>query len=110
MNYAALLKKGYFYMVLLSYVLYFVAMFGIYNYNPAYLKDLSEFLKYYICFILIYQFHPFRVSTFDRDDQMIVFSSALFLLSTTGINEILRTYVNRAKENVVTKENHLEVA
>ena len=42
MNYTSLLKKGYFYMVILSYIFYAVALFGIYSYNMDYIKELND--------------------------------------------------------------------
>jgi hypothetical protein len=74
----------------LSYILYFIAYFQIGTYNPKYLDNLQQYLKYYVTGFLLIRFNPFSKSNFTEFDRKIVFSSAVFLLTTT-------TFVNYSK-------------
>ncbi len=90
-----IIAKSYFGLVGVSYLMYFVALFGVYSVNPVYLKHLSSFMKYFICSILILRFNPmydfFGWGSFDKIDQTLVFSAAVFLLSTSGITDYLES-------------------
>lgn len=72
----------------LSYVLYFIAFFQITQYNPKYLQFLDSFIKYYVMIFLLIRFNPFVKSTFTEFDRTIVFSSAIFMLTTTVFSNI----------------------
>ncbi len=72
----------------LSYVLYFIASFQIIQYNPRYLEILDTFIKYYVMLFLLIRFNPFVKPTFTKFDRTIVFSSAIFMLTTTVFSNI----------------------
>ena len=71
----------------LSYFLYIVAYLQIGYYNPRYLDMLQLYMKYYVTLFLLIRFNPFTNSHFTEFDRKIVFSSAIFLLTTTAFNE-----------------------
>jgi len=71
----------------LSYFLYIIAYLKIEYYNPKYLEMLHVYMKYYVSIFLIIRFNPFTNSHFTEFDRKIVFSSAIFLLTTTAFNE-----------------------
>ena len=74
-----------------TYILYFVALFGISSYAPRYLEYFRSFLKYYVAIILIILYNPitYKQRQFSKFDRSLVFSSAVFLLfSTTFIASI----------------------
>ena len=48
---------------------------------------LHVYMKYYVSIFLIIRFNPFTNSHFTEFDRKIVFSSAIFLLTTTAFNE-----------------------
>ena len=73
--------------LLLSYVLYFFAFFKIGVYDPKYLDDLQHFLKYYVIGFLLIRFNPLSKPVFTEFDRRVVFSSAIFLLTTTVITQ-----------------------
>ncbi len=101
-----IIAKSYFALVGVSYLMYFVALFGVYSVNPVYLKHLSSFIKYFICSILILRFNPmydfFGWGSFDKIDQTLVFSAAVFLLSTSGITDYLETSVVQRTEKALS--------
>jgi len=71
----------------LSYFLYIVAYLQIGYYNPRYLDMLQLYMKYYVTLFLLIRFNPFTNSHFTEFDRKIVFSSAIFLFTTTAFNE-----------------------
>lgn len=74
----------------LSYILYIVAFFQLDFYNPKYLDYLDEFMKYYVILFLLIRFNPFVKFAFTEFDRTIVFSSAIFLLTTTTFSNIAK--------------------
>lgn len=71
----------------LSYFLYIIAYLQIGYYNPRYLDILQLYMKYYVTLFLLIRFNPFTNNTFNEFDRKVVFSSAIFLLTTTTFNE-----------------------
>ena len=71
----------------LSYFLYIIAYLQIGYYNPKYLDMLQLYMKYYVTLFLLIRFNPFTNNTFNEFDRKVVFSSAIFLLTTTAFNE-----------------------
>ena len=51
-------------------------------------------MKIYVSLFLIYRFNPLRRVNFTRLDAKIAFSAGLFLITTTAINTILKTYLS----------------
>ena len=48
---------------------------------------LQVYMKYYVTIFLLIRFNPFTNNTFTEFDRKVVFSSAIFLLTTTAFNE-----------------------
>ena len=69
-----------------SYILYLIAFFRIKYYDPTYLDMLEDIIKYYVIIFLLIRFNPFTNYSFTEFDRKIVFSSAIFLLTTTTLN------------------------
>ena len=81
----------------LSYVIYFLALFGITLIDPAFLTKFEGFIQIYISLFLLYRFNPFTSVTFYELDRKIAFSSGIFLLMTTSINQLVKLYLNEIK-------------
>jgi len=88
------------YLLIMSYILYAFVFIGIVNNSPSYLETLNFVLKIYVCMVLLIRFNPFVDRQFTNFDKKIVFSCALFLISTTTINEFAINY-KRVKEYVL---------
>ncbi len=73
--------------LLLSYILYIVAFLRIGTHNPQYLDLLQVYMKYYVTIFLLIRFNPFVKSQFTDFDRKVVFSSAIFLLTTTTFTQ-----------------------
>lgn len=70
----------------LTYILYFVILFGLSVNAPRYLYILDFFFKLYISLFLIWRFNPFRSVPFTSLDKKIIFNAAVFLFIITITN------------------------
>lgn len=75
----------------LSYILYIVVYLRIGPSNK-YQKILENIMKYYVIAFLLIKFNPFTKSNFTEFDRKIVFSSAIFLLTTTTISQYAKDF------------------
>lgn len=86
---------------LLMYSLYFVEWLGLSKTAKSYLLILDNIIKIYISLFLIVRFNPLRRIHFTDFDRQVVFTSAFYVIATTTINTVVKTYYNE----VVTKKN-----
>jgi uncharacterized BrkB/YihY/UPF0761 family membrane protein len=93
--------------IYITWLLYFAIALGLSVNAPEYLDTLQSFMKLYVSLFLIYRFNPFRRVKFTRLDAKITFSAGLFLLGTTAIDRIIKTYISTFKEYIkLFKSNH----
>ena len=74
----------------LSWILYLTAYFGILYSSDGHtelLKVLDTYMKYYISAFLLIRFNPFSKTQFTNFDRKVVFSSAIFLITTTALGQ-----------------------
>lgn len=97
----------YFFLLYFLYFLYLALFLGfgfIYDLKE-YINTLNFVLRLYVCSFLIYRFHPFQKKTeFTSFDKQIVFSSAVFLLTTIGITEIFHLF-----RDITDEKNYLDL-
>ena len=86
-----MIKKLYFWTQLLYYILYVASLFGIFFIAPKYFATLINIIKIYICIILMWKFNPFikYPAPIGAHERELIFSSAVFLLLTTSIADML---------------------
>ena len=89
--------------IFINYLLYFIIVFGISINAPDYLSSLDYYVKMYISGFLLFRFNPFRKVEFTELDRKIVFSSAIFIFTTTAINSLLIAYLKKTKIFVIQK-------
>lgn len=79
----------------LSYILYFIVLFGLSGYAPQYLDYLRTLLKLYISLVLIVLYNPlfYKERKFEQFDRNIVFSCAIFLLLSTSLTQGMDEYI-----------------
>jgi hypothetical protein len=75
--------------ILSSYILFFLATLGLSSNAIKYLNVMDYYIRIYICLFLIYRFNPFRKIEFNDLDRQIAFSSGLFLLTTSALNNYI---------------------
>ena len=83
------------YLGIFSIIIYFIALFGIINFNPIYLTYLRTISRIYISIILITKFFPWRKykKPFTKFDKEIAFYAGIFLLISTGIIDYIKNYI-----------------
>ena len=86
------------YVIFLSYLFYFVALFGVSSSAPQYLATLQYWTKLYISVFLVIRFNVFRKIKFNYLDQKIAFHAGMFLIATTVIQQIIEKYLKQIKE------------
>ena len=97
------------------YVLYIIIVYTIYTAQSGFIKgpfsetklryyldNLQLFLRTFVVFILLIRFNPLSNIKFTEFDRKLVFTSALFLISTTGINEVIMSsnYISQNLKNL----------
>jgi len=76
-------EQFYTYIKYTLYILFVVSFLELNKYAPTYMDELRIVIKTFICLFLLYRFNPLRKVEFTEFDRVIVFDSALYLLSTT---------------------------
>ena len=70
--------------------MYILSLIGVSVIAPTYLKLFINVAKIYISLLLLWKFNPFHTKyECTKYDKELIFSSALFLLLTTTIGEVL---------------------
>ena len=84
--------------LILTYLLMALIIVGGFDSAEKYLSDIQYYLKIYVCLFLIYRFNPLRkVQECTYFDRRVAFSSGLFLLFATLINEVLLVYIKEIR-------------
>lgn len=97
MNLYQIQKKGFSIIIYLTWFLYFAILLGLSANAPQYLDDLQYYVKIYVSLFLIVRFNPLRSVHFNELDAQIAFSAGVFLITTTAINSLLQTYLDKLK-------------
>lgn len=93
--------------IFITYTLYFLIIFGISKRAPEYLETLQYWVKIYVSVFLIIRFNFLRKVQFTDLDRKIAFTAGLFLLTTTIIDQIVRTYFLKAKKYFNNTANYI---
>ena len=83
--------------IVISYTLYFLILFGISASAPNYLNTFDSYVKIYVSLFLLWRFNVFRKIKFTDLDRKIAFSAGVFLFTTTTLNQILIQYLSQVK-------------
>jgi hypothetical protein len=92
-----ILENFYYTLLYIFYILYFLVILNLAYFQSltAYLPVIQSALKYFVILFLMVRFNPYSHEKFTDFDKNIVFSSSLFLLSTTAITDALLSYFNK---------------
>jgi len=76
------------------YALYVITVLNLAYFNSvrAYLPLIQDGLKYFVILFLLIRFNPYTNEKFTEFDKKIIFSSSIFLLSTTVVSDALLSY------------------
>jgi hypothetical protein len=73
----------------LFYGLYLVLFFGLVSINQSYINYLHAGIQFIISLFLLIRFHPFRNHVLGPHDGPVIFSAAIFLLTSLGLTQYL---------------------
>lgn len=78
--------------IVISYLLYIILLFGISENAPKYLDSLHFYVSVYVSFFLLIRFNPLRHHIkFNELDRKIAFSAGALLFTSVTMNYILKT-------------------
>lgn len=91
------IEDVYDYLLYTFYVLYIIVILNLTYFDTVtkYLPTIQSALKYFVIIFLIVRFNPYSNAKFTEFDKKIIFSSSLFLLSTTTLTDLLLTHFNK---------------
>jgi hypothetical protein len=69
------------------YISYFVLYWGLFSINKDYVNYIHVGVQIIISLFLIIRFHPFRNHVLEVGDSAVIFSSAMFLLTSLGVTQ-----------------------
>jgi hypothetical protein len=74
-------------------IVYFGALVGVVLINSAYINVFNIIVHSILCLFLMYRFSPMQKNIVIKDyDQVLIFSSAFFLLLNLGIVELITAF------------------
>ena len=99
----ALVENFYYILLYAFYILYILVVLNLAYFNSVtkYLPAIQSGLKYFVILFLIIRFNPYSNEKITEFDKKIIFSSSIFLLSTTAITDALLSYFNKQFANKV---------
>jgi hypothetical protein len=87
--------------LLIIHLVYIAVFLGIFVTIPGYIRLLNRFIQVFLCFFLMFRFHPFRENyKLKTGDTMFIFGAAIILFTNIVLVElsslpIIGTYVKR---------------
>ena len=87
--------------LILIYAMYIITFFGFLSIDPSYVKILSTFMQVFIGIILAIRFSPFRHHVFREHDSVLIFTSAIFILTNVGLTEYFMKLTTFMKDTII---------
>lgn len=85
--------------VIISYILNGILLIGKSELATEYINTIDFYFKIYISLYIIYRFNAFKAGEkLTNLDRNIIFTSGVFLFTTTIIHKILITYLDSIKQ------------
>jgi len=87
-------------------IIYIVTIAGILIVNSEYINNFNIIVHSLLCLFLMYRFNPIKKTIeIKYYDQVIIFSTALFLLLNLGIVEFIKTRILDGGKNLLLISN-----
>ena len=83
--------------VLVLYILNICLLIGLSTKAVDYINTIDYYIKIYVSLYIIYRFNQFRKVSFTELDRKIIFTSGIFLFTTTIIHTILIKFITQIK-------------
>ena len=85
--------SAYLWTVFLIHVTYAIVLVGLVETEPSYLTSIEYYVKVYASIFLIWRFNPYwHTRHFTEVDRRIVYSVALFVLTTSVLKHVVDQY------------------
>ena len=96
-------EKFYYTLLYAFYILYILVILNLAYFKSVtiYLPAIQSALKYFVILFLMIRFNPYSNEKITDFDKKIIFSSSLFLLSTTAVTDAILSYFNKNVTNKV---------
>lgn len=96
-------EKFYYTLLYAFYILYVLVILNLAYFRSVttYLPAIQSALKYFVILFLMIRFNPYSNEKITDFDKNIIFSSSLFLLSTTAVTDAILSYFNKNVANKV---------
>jgi hypothetical protein len=93
-------KLGRHYYILIAFnIIYFASLAGVVFINVTYINYFKNSIHILLCLILIYRFNPLRKNIVLKEyDQILIFSTSVFLLFNMGVAEYIKSYLVKNAE------------
>jgi hypothetical protein len=82
-------RKPFFIFFMGIHIIYFIILIGLFSINLDYVNNFNRYINYiaqiFISFYLLFRFNPFRNYECNKNDSIVIFWSALFLLFNLGV-------------------------
>ena len=101
-NIFTLQNYGYSFIVIVIYILYVLALFGLSSHAPAYIKTIDYYVRIYIGVFLIWRFSLASTVHFNDLDKRIAAAAGWFIVFSTFLNQLIENYYTKAKTYVTT--------
>ena len=85
--------SAYLWTVFLIHVTYAIVLIGLVETEPTYLTTIEYYVKVYVSIFLILRFNPYwHTGKFTEIDRRIVFSAAIFIVTTSVLKHVVDQY------------------
>ena len=89
--------------IIISWGTIIISALGYSHLEPVFLITIDYYIRIYICLFLIWRFNPLRSRyNFTDLDRKIAFTAGLFILTTTALNQYIKSSETLIK-NLVSK-------
>lgn len=93
--------SAYLWTVFIIHVTYAIVLVGFVETEPAYLTAIEYYVKVYVSIFLIWRFNPYyHTNKFTETDRRIVFSAAIFIVTTSVLKQVIEQYRPHIKATV----------
>ena len=85
--------SAYLWTIFIIHLIYAVVLVGLVEAEPHYLTTIEYYVKVYVSIFLIWRFNPYyHTRQFTDTDRRIVFSAAIFIVTTSVLKHVIDRY------------------
>jgi hypothetical protein len=91
----------YLWAVFIIHLTYAIVLVGLVEAEPSYLTTIEYYVKVYVSIFLILRFNPYyHTRQFTETDRRIVFSAAIFIVTTSVLKHVIEEYRPQIKASI----------